>query len=122
MIRSILACKFHVLRRDRIASVLVFLLPVLFFSIFAGIFGDVGNSNGGGITVLVVDESPSDRSRELIDALKNSGAGITISLDHGEPAVPWTSAEARNQVTAGRFPAMIVIPSGFSVNLFGPQP
>ena len=99
---------------------LVFLLPILFFSIFAGIFGDVGNSKVDGITVLVVDESTTDRSRELITGLKNSGAGIRISLTHGEPSVPWTKDEARDQVTAGRFPAMIVIPPTFSVNIFGP--
>jgi len=120
VIRSILACKFHALRRDRIASMLVFLLPILFFSIFAGIFGNVGNSQISGMTVLVVDESKSDRSQELIAALKKSGAGIQISLKHGEPAEPWTTEEARAQVAAGRFPAMIVIPSEFSVNLFGP--
>ena len=120
MIYSILACKFHALRRDRIASLLVFLLPILFFSIFAGIFGDVGNSKPGGITVLVVDESPSDRSRKLIDALKASGSGVRFSLAHGEPPVAWTMADARSQVAKGRFPALISIPSDISVSMFGP--
>ena len=46
------------LKRDKIALALTFVLPVVFFSIFASIFGRAGGGGGGGpdaIDLLVVD-------------------------------------------------------------------
>ena len=42
------------LRRDRAAFVLAFVLPVAFFSIFAGIFGGSGKASTRKVAVVVV--------------------------------------------------------------------
>ena len=51
------------LARDRAAQVLAFVVPLVFFSIFAVIFGSRGPADGTSrVKVAVVDESHSDRS------------------------------------------------------------
>jgi hypothetical protein len=57
------------LRRDRGALALSFLLPVVFFSIFAVIFGGRRNTTPK-VTVLVVDEDHSRASQRLVQGLK----------------------------------------------------
>ena len=37
MIMSVIVCKFNALRRDRIAALMVFVLPIVFFSIFSSL-------------------------------------------------------------------------------------
>ena len=119
MIGSVLMCKFHALRRDRIATLLVFVLPIAFFSIFAGIMGNVGGGKMTGMTVLVVDLSQTDSSRALIKSLKDSGAGIQISANHSDPPVAWTEESARTAVQNGKVAAAIIVPKGLGLNMFG---
>ena len=72
------------LRRDRVAQMLTFLLPIVFFSIFATVFGGQGDPSTARIRIAVVDEDHSEVSARLIDGLKNE-KGL------------------RTQTTAGRF-------------------
>ena len=58
------------LTRDRVAQAMTFLLPIIFFSIFATVFGDQGDAATAGIRVAVVDEDQSELSRRLIDGLQ----------------------------------------------------
>lgn len=119
MIGSVLMCKLHALRRDRIASLLVFVLPIAFFSIFAGIMGNVSGGKITSMRVLVVDLSQTDSSRDLIKALKGAGGGIQISTSHSDPPVAWTEESARTQVQNGKVPAAIIVPKGLGLNMFG---
>ena len=121
MIGPMLSCKFHAMLRDRVATLLVFVLPILFFSIFASIFGNFESSGPGNLTVIVVDNAKSAASRKLIDALGESGAGLRLSSTHGEPPVAWTSETARVAVSDGKAPAAIIIPEKLSINMFGGQ-
>ena len=61
------------LRRDRGALTLSFVLPVVFFSIFAVIFAG-RRSTTPKITVLVVDEDHSRVSERLVRGLKGEGS------------------------------------------------
>lgn len=119
MIGSVLRCKFNALRRDRIAVLLVFALPIVFFSIFAGIMGNAGEGKISGMTVLVVDQSQTDSSRALIKSLSDSGDGIRISTSRGQPPEVWTEESTREAVKDGRSPAAIIIPKGLGLDMFG---
>ena len=59
------------LRRDRVAQMLTFLLPIVFFSIFANVFGGQGDVSTARIRIAVVDEDHSEVSARLIEGLKN---------------------------------------------------
>lgn len=119
MIWAVLVCKFRALSRDRIASLLVFVLPIAFYAIFAGIFGNLGEAVATRVTVLLVDEAQSDASKRLAAALQASGSGLSLSMSHSNPPEPWTSQTARAAVERGRAPAAIVLPKDLRVGFFG---
>ena len=50
------------LRRDRVAQALTFVLPIVFFSIFAMVFGQQGDASTARIRIAVVDEDQSEVS------------------------------------------------------------
>lgn len=69
------------LSRDRVVQALTFLLPIVFFSIFATVFG--GRQGGTPrIDVAVVDEDHSDFSQRLAAGLaKESGLRVRTTAD-----------------------------------------
>jgi ABC-2 type transport system permease protein len=116
------------LRRDRVAQALTFLLPIIFFSIFATVFGGRGDNPTPRISAAVVDEDGSDLSRRMIATLRNeSGLRIRTSSGEGDNAgPPFDRAGAERSVKNGDVPVAIVIPSGFGAafgqNGFGGGP
>jgi ABC-2 type transport system permease protein len=116
------------LRHDRSAFVLSFVVPIVFFSIFAAIFGSAsGRSTTNKIAVAVVDEDQTDNSRRFLEALR-SEAGLKVATElepknKTEKPAPFTAATAEAAVRAGQFPVALVIPKGFgSVPIrFGPE-
>jgi ABC-2 type transport system permease protein len=116
MILAIVRTHLARLRRDRAAFVLAFVVPIVFFSIFAGIFG---GTRGGGtrrITLAVVDEDGSERSRLLVRALR-SEKGLAIVSGRAPQGsgseTPFDRATAEAAVRAGDLPVALVIPRGF---------
>jgi ABC-2 type transport system permease protein len=108
------------LRHDRAAMVLSFVVPVVFFSIFASIFG--GDSNRSAtrpVRIAVVDEDGSAASKRFVAALRADPALVVSDRPAGdgksEPAArePFTAATAETAVRAGDFPGAVVIPRGF---------
>jgi len=103
------------LRRDRVAQALTFVLPVIFFSIFAMVFGGRGEAPTPRIRAAVVDEDRSPFSGRLIAALRAepslriqpaaSGTGEQTSAPLDRPA-------AERLVRNGDVPVAIVLPSG----------
>ncbi|MCZ6835080.1 MAG: ABC transporter permease, partial [Planctomycetota bacterium] len=109
------------LKRDKVALGLTFVLPVVFFSIFALIFGGMSGGSGGGgsssIRVIVVDEDKTDVSRRFTEAIDAQGALKIYTTppateDVPEPA-PYTRETAKQTVRGGKYPVAIVIPEGF---------
>ena len=103
------------LKRDRVALMLSYLLPIGFFTIFAFVFGGASGSSGDGpsnIHVLSVDEDQSEISRRVVTAF-GAQAAVRLQTEHSEPARPFTRDEALSLVRAGEAPAVIVIPKGF---------
>jgi ABC-type multidrug transport system permease subunit len=111
------------LRRDRVAQMLTFLLPIVFFSIFATVFGGQGDIATARIRIAVVDEDHSEVSARLIDGLRNEKSlrAQTTADTNGTGAV-LDRAAAAQLVRSGDVPVAVVIPAGlgaaFSTNGF----
>jgi len=125
MILSIVRTGFMNLRRDRGALTLSFLVPIAFFSIFAGIFG---SRNGGTepIRVAVVDEDRSATSQRFVGALQ-AEAGLRVSTgptpEKGSAPTLYDAASAEAAVRAGDLPVAVIVPKGFGESpiAFGPE-
>jgi len=125
VILSIVRTGFMNLRRDRGALTLSFIVPIAFFSIFAGIFG---SRNGGTdpIRIAVVDEDHTELSKRLVEALQTERglrAETGPAATKGAPPRFYDSRTAEAAVRSGDFPVAVIIPKGFgdSPIQFGPS-
>ena len=108
------------LKRDRVAQALTFLLPIIFFTIFASVFGGRGDARAARIRVAVVDEDGSDLSRRMVGALQKE-SGLRVRTTTGEKAeasseVLLDRATAERLVRQGEVPVAVVIPSGLGAS------
>jgi ABC-2 type transport system permease protein len=106
------------LRRDRGALALSFILPVVFFSIFAMIFGGRRDTTPR-VTVLVVDEDHSRASQRLFQGLKQEGSLVVKTRPEsvkGTEQPEYTAATAEAAVKKGSAPVAVIIPRGFGEN------
>jgi ABC-2 type transport system permease protein len=108
------------LRRDRAALALSFILPIVFFSIFATIFGGQHDSTAK-INVILVDEDHSTASLDLLRGLQREGslAIHTRPSSKNKSAAPlpdYTATTAEDAVKAGEAPVALIIPHGFGDN------
>src|SRR5262245_44224667 len=105
MISTILRISLINLRRDRVAFMLTFILPVIFFSIFAVIFGATDReARDTKIKVIASDRDQTEVSRRFIQTMRKQD-----SLDVTEAS---DEAMARKQVHDGKFPVAVVILEG----------
>ncbi|HEV7424875.1 MAG TPA: ABC transporter permease [Thermoanaerobaculia bacterium] len=111
MIASVVRAGWLNLRRDRAALMLSFIVPIVFFSIFAGIFG-AQKSKTPKTTVAIADVDRSDSSRRLIDALKHESA-LDVVTTPPKSKTPFDAQSAEAFVRAGDAPVALVIPKGF---------
>lgn len=111
MIDSVVRAGWLNLRRDRAALMLSFIVPIVFFSIFAGIFG-AQKSKTPTTTVVIVDLDRSDTSRRLIDALRRESA-LDIVLSPKKSTAAFNAKSAEDYVRAGDAPVALIIPKGF---------
>ena len=98
------------LKRDRVAQTLTFVLPIVFFSIFASVFGSRGGENMPAVSIAVVDEDGSELSRRVIEALGKETALRVRAAEPGAPARDRAGAE--RLVRNGDVPVAVVIPKG----------
>lgn len=112
------------LRRDRGALALSFILPVVFFSIFAVIFGGRRDSTPK-VSVIIVDEDHSRASQRLVKGFQSEGS-LTVKTRpapvKGKEQSEYTATTAEAAVKAGKAPVALIIPHGFGDNpiSFGP--
>ena len=112
MIATLLRIGWINIRRDRAVQALTFLLPIIFFSIFATVFGNQRNPTRK-VNVAIADEDRSEYSGKLVAALKAEGSlnlWTTSRSDDTGPALDATSAEAL--VKKGTVPVALVLPKG----------
>lgn len=119
MLATLLRIGWISLKRDRVVQALTFLLPILFFSIFAMVFSQQSNPTSK-VRVAIVDEDGSDYSRKVIEALgKEEGLRLTLTTTGTESPQPLTRADAEALVRAGTLPVAIVLPPGMgNLSLF----
>ena len=98
------------LKRDRVAQTLTFVLPIVFFSIFASVFGGRGGDPTPRVSIAVVDEDQSEFSRRVVDALDNESALRVRAAAPNAPALDRPGAE--RLVRNGDVPVAVVIPKG----------
>ena len=122
MIRTLLRVWFTSLRRDRVAQAMAFLLPVLFFTIFAAVFGGAGGTTSR-VPVAVVDESHTELSGRLVRALAaEKGLKVTLAAraegaPRNAPETPLTRARAEALVKGGDLPVAVILPAGIDSSL-----
>ena len=123
MIPTLLWIYWTSLRRDRVAQAMTFLLPIIFFSIFASVFGGRGRDTMSRVPVAVADESHSEMSRRLVRALgrEKSLALRTSARPLGAPReaaeVPIDRARAEAMVKDGDLSVALVLPAGIDTSL-----
>jgi ABC-2 type transport system permease protein len=101
--------------RDRGALVLSFILPLVFFSIFAVIFGG-RHDRTPKVTVLVVDEDHSRISQRLVRGLEREGSLLVKTRPapvKGAEQPEYAALTAEAAVKAGTAPVALIIPHGF---------
>jgi ABC-2 type transport system permease protein len=105
------------LRRDRASLALSFVLPIVFFSIFAVIFGGEHDTIPQ-VHLIVVDEDHSAASRNLVRGLEREGSlAVSTHPDRNKKNAPsppdYTAASAEAAVKAGDAPVALIIPPGW---------
>jgi ABC-2 type transport system permease protein len=111
--RTLLRIGFINLRRDRVAQALTFVLPIVFFSIFATVFGGQQNAATSRIRIAIVDEDHTEVSARLVQGLR-SGKGLRVrtTADEADRGPALDRAAAENFVRNGDVPVAVVIPQG----------
>lgn len=123
IILAIIATGFRSLRRDRVAFILSFVLPIAFFTIFGFVFGGMKTSSTTAkVPVILVDQDKSDSSQRLIKALGREPSLDCITRPKATKENPnpgdYSQGEAEAEIHSGHAPAALVIPKGFSDSLF----
>ncbi|HSN68608.1 MAG TPA: ABC transporter permease, partial [Thermoanaerobaculia bacterium] len=122
MIGNVVRTSLLAFRRDRAALALTFMLPIIFFTIFAAIMsGRTGGGGTGTIDLIIVDEDGSRTSKQLAAALEKEKGIDLVAPPEGKSA--WTAADAEAAVRAQDVPVALVIPAGFGSQRisFGPE-
>jgi ABC-2 type transport system permease protein len=113
MIATLLRIGYLNLSRDRVALSLKFLLPIVFFSIFASVFGGRGDAQTARIDVAVVDQDRSEFSRRLVAGLeKETALRVRTTADGKASSATLDAGAAEQTVRGGDVPVAIVLPTG----------
>jgi ABC-2 type transport system permease protein len=121
MIATLLKISFTNLRRDRVAQAMTFLLPILFFSIFANVFGNQRDPTRK-VNVALADDDHSVFSAKLTKALMAEGSlAVRTTTEKDGKGEPLTRQSAEKLVRDGVLPVAVVLPKGLgdNVRLFG---
>jgi ABC-2 type transport system permease protein len=97
-------------KRDRVAQAMIFLLPIVFFSIFASVFGRQGGAATARVGIAVVDEDRSELSGRIVRALARE-KGLRVR-DPAPDAPPLDRAAGERLVRTGDVPVAVIIPAG----------
>lgn len=121
---TVLRTMFLGLIRDRAAFLLSFALPVVFFLVFAMIFGGRGSTDSPRIEVAIGDEAGTEQTARLIQALARESALTLLGPEGEKAAAPFprlTGDQVRTLVRSGKADAGLILRegAGASLALFG---
>jgi linearmycin/streptolysin S transport system permease protein len=112
VIAAVIRTSWSILKRDRSAMALSFVVPIAFFSIFAAVFGSQRDGGMKRVPLVVVDEDASESSKRLVAALAAESA-LEVRRTEGETARAFDRAAAEGAVRGGQVSVALVIPRGF---------
>lgn len=118
MIGTVMRISWLSLSRDRLALVLTFVLPVLFFSIFAAVFGAVDRGNTNAVPTALLQLDRSEMADDLAASLRRSRH---LRIETIDPAGDGGSEDGLRRVLdgirSGRLTAAVVLPEDFTSRL-----
>lgn len=124
MLKSLLYAHWIRLCRDRVALFLVFVLPVIFFSVFAIIFGggDKKSSKPADLKVAIWDLDRTDASKKMAKAIGDvSGVKLVVVADRkvADAVQPSTKPTllAAQAIQKNVADAALIFPVGFQASL-----
>jgi len=106
MILNVFQISCRHLLHNRVELLLIFLVPIAFFSIFAVIFGGLGRGTTPRIKVVAVDEVDSVVSRQIMSALKEQES---LRFVRDEEISQLSRSEAQELVRSGAATMAIVL-------------
>src|SRR5262249_2198031 len=115
MILAVAWNRFLNLKHDRAAFVLAFVVPIVFFSVFALIFGGTRSATRR-VGLILVDEDSSENSRRFAAALaaeKGLDVESSRAVASSPDSVPYDRDSALAAVRGGKVSVALVIPKGF---------
>jgi len=115
MIAAVLRVSWVNLKRDRVALALTFVLPVVFFSVFALVFGGMDRDSDRLIEAALVVEEQTDSAVRMREMLMASKGLRVVTADRAGRGL--TRSQALELVQGGQVDVTIVIPDGFSQKL-----
>ncbi len=116
MIMTIVRIGILRLRNNPLEVALMFIVPIIFFSIFAMIFGrGIGSGKASPIKIVFVNQDRTDVAHTLMAELSNESALENVADDgHSEIAEPSpatvTREEALSKIRAGKATLAVVLP------------
>ncbi|MBC02915.1 MAG: hypothetical protein CMJ34_06390 [Phycisphaerae bacterium] len=102
------------LRRDRLGLGLYAIVPIVFLSIFATVFGGFGRNGENKVRVALLDLDRSEASGRLVEAARSASRIDLVSVTGDQPEAIDTL------IAGGEYPAGIVVPKGFGESLRDP--
>ena len=120
MIRTVVRVGLLQMWHGRTEILLTFVVPIVFFTVFAFIFDEqIGLGKSPRVNLALVDEDDTELSREFTSALAQwETLHIYAPAEHDDGLFVFTSTDpARELVLAGTLPLAVVIPEGWSVSL-----
>jgi ABC-2 type transport system permease protein len=107
----------------RTEILLTFVVPIVFFTIFAFIFDEqIGLGKSPKVNLAIVDEDDTELSHEFVSALAEwDTLRIWAPVEYQEGLFVFSSMEpAKDLVLAGTLPLAVVVPKGWTASLSDP--
>jgi len=123
MIGHVLRLGWLNLKRDRVALLLTFVLPIIFFSIFAFIFSGISGDGLPKVEVVIVDEDGSEISRRFVRAIQDEDGFKGPERGDADPTIVASREAAQALVKERDCDGALVIPRGFGASFgsFDPE-
>ncbi len=119
MLMPMLKAQWTNLRRDRLALFLVFILPVIFFSVFAIIFG--GGGSGGSkpvnLKVAFLDLDQTKSSSAMLKTIQNLESVDAFAATANDGIQPADEEQILRLVRTNKADAAVILPKGLEASI-----
>lgn len=120
MIWTALRSQWLNLKRDRVALLLTFVVPIVFFSIFAMIFSSMNQGGGARTKIVVLDQARNDFSKRIEKSLRDDKS--TFIFPYDSESGPKDESEIEKLVSDNKVALGLVLPKGLKFDFQGNGP